>query len=78
MYDVEKFPILEIITREEHYNIVQYDFFWGGAISEAVYIYENKLHDFYLPKELRTDLDYVIQTHKSENRHVQNFLDFME
>jgi putative uncharacterized protein virE len=24
------------------------------------------------------DLDYVIQTHKSENRHVQNFLDFME
>ena len=43
-----------------------------------MYLYENKLHDFYLPKELRTDLDYVIQTHKSENRHVQNFLDFME
>ena len=31
-----------------------------------------------MPKELRGDLDYVIQTHKSENRHVQNFLDFME
>mgnify|MGYP000879595448 CR=1 FL=1 len=31
-----------------------------------------------MPKELRADLDYVIQTHKSENRHVQNFLDFME
>ena len=76
MYDVEKFPILETITREEHRNIVQHDF--EGAIAEAVYLYENKLHDFYLPKELRTDLDYVIQTHKSENRHVQNFLDFME
>ena len=76
MYDVEKFPILETITREEHRNIVQHDF--EGAIAEAVYLYENKLHDFYLPKELRTDFDYVIQTHKSENRHVQNFLDFME
>lgn len=76
MYDVEKFPILENITREEHRNIVQHDF--EGAIAEAVYLYENKFHDFYLPKELRTDLDYVIQTHKSENRHVQNFLDFME
>ena len=76
MYDVEKFPILETITREEHRNIVQHDF--EGAIAEAVYLYENKLHDFYLPKELRTDLDYVIQTHKSENMHVQNFLDFME
>lgn len=76
MYDVEKFPVLETITREERRNIVQHDF--AGAIAEAVYLYENKLHDFYLPKELRTDLDYVIQTHKSENRHVQNFLDFME
>ena len=76
MYDLEKFPVLETITREEHRNIVQHDF--EGAIAEAVYLYENKLHDFYLPKELRTDLDYVIQTHKSENRHVQNFLDFME
>lgn len=76
MYDVEKFPILETITREERRNIVQHDF--EGAIAEAVYLYENKLHDFYLPKELRTDLDYVIQTHKSENRHVQNFLDFLE
>ena len=43
-----------------------------------MYLYENKLHDFYLPKKLRSDLDFVIQTHKSENRHVQNFLDFME
>lgn len=76
MYDVEKFPVLETVTREEHHNIVQHDF--EGAIAEVVYLYENKLHDFYLPKELRTDLDYVIQTHKSENRHVQNFLDFME
>ena len=75
MYDVEKFPVLETITREERCNIVQHDF--AGAIAEAVYLYENKLHDFYLPKELRTDLDYVIQTHKSENRHVQNFLVFM-
>lgn len=49
-----------------------------GAIAEAVYLYENKLHDFYLPKELRPDLDFVIQTHKSDNRHIQNFLDFME
>ena len=76
MYDVEKFPVLETITREEHYNIVEHDF--EGAIAEAVHLYKNKLHDFYLPKELRADLDYVIQTHKGENRHVQNFLDFME
>jgi putative uncharacterized protein virE len=76
MYDAEKFPVLETIMIEEHHNIVQHDF--EGAIAEAVYLYENKLHDFYLPKELRTDLDYVIQTHKSENRHVQNFLDIME
>ena len=76
MYDAEKFPVLETITRDEHHNIVQHDF--EGAIAEAVHLYENKLHDFYLPKELRTDLDYVIQTHKSGNRHVQNFLDFME
>ena len=76
MYDAEKFPVLETITREEHYNIVEHDF--EGAIAEAVHLYENKLHDFYLPKELRSDLDFVIQTHKSENRHVQNFLDFME
>ena len=76
MYDVEKFPILETITREKHRNIVQHDF--EDAIAEAVYLYENKLHDFYLPKELRSDLDFVIQTHKSDNRHVQNFFDFME
>ncbi len=76
MYDPEKYPILETITREEHHNIVQHDF--EGAIAEAVYLYENKLHDVYLPKELRTDLDFVIQTHKSDSRHVQNFFDFME
>lgn len=72
----KKITVLEIITREEHHNIVQHDF--EGAIAEAVYLYENKFHNFYLPKELRSDLDYVIQTHKSENRHAQNFLDFME
>ena len=60
MYDSEKFPILETITREERTHIVRQDF--EGAIAEAVYLYENKLHDFYLPKELRSDLDYVIQT----------------
>lgn len=76
MYDPEKYPILETITRKEHYNIVEHDF--EGAIAEAVYIYENNLHDFYLPQELRQDLDFVIQIHKNENRHVQNFLDFME
>ena len=76
MYDPEKFPVLETITREEHAEMVRNDF--EGAIAEAVYLYENKLHDFYLPKELRNDLNLVIQTHKSENRHVQNFLDFME
>ena len=76
MYDPEKFPVLETITREEHAEMVSSDF--KGAIAEAVYLYENKLHDFYLPKELKDDLNLVIQTHKSENRHVQNFLDFME
>ncbi|HEY4533828.1 MAG TPA: VapE domain-containing protein [Fusobacterium sp.] len=76
MYDLEKYPILETITRKEHEEIMKRDF--EGAIAEAVYIYENKLHDFYLPKELRSDLDFVIQTHKRDNRHIQNFLDFME
>lgn len=76
MYDPEKFPVLETITRKEHAEMLKNDF--EGAIAEAVYLYKNKLHDFYLPKELRGDVDYVIQTHKSENRHVQNFLDFME
>ena len=76
MYDSEKFPVLETITREEYAEMVRHDF--EGAIAEAVYLYENRLHDFYFPKELRDDLNLVIQTHKSENRHVQNFLDFME
>lgn len=76
MCDLEKFPVLESISREEHQRIVKRDFEW--AIAEAVYLYENNLHDFYLPQELRQDLDFVIQTHKNENRHVQNFLDFME
>lgn len=75
MYDPEKFPVLESISREEHQRIVKRDF--EGAIAEAVYIYENNLHDFYLPQELRQDLDFVIQIHKNENRHVQNFLDLV-
>ena len=57
---IEKFPVLETITREKHAEMLKNDF--EGAIAEAVYLYENKLHDFYLPKELRADLDYVIQT----------------
>lgn len=65
MYDPEKYPILETITRKEREEIIKQDF--EGAVAEAVYLYENKLHDFYLPKELRTDLYYVIQTHKSDN-----------
>ena len=76
MYDPEKFPVLETTTRKEHEEMIRNDF--EGAIAEAVYLYDNKLHDFYLPKELRNNLNLVIQTHKSENRHVQNFLDFME
>ena len=76
MYDPEKYPVLETITRKEHEEIIKQDF--EGAVAEAVYLYENKLHDFYLPKELRSDLDFVIQTHKSDNRHFQNFFDFME
>lgn len=76
IYDDEKFPILKTITREKHSEILEGDF--KGALAQAVYLYKNKLHDFYLPKKLRGELDYVIQTHKSENRHVQNFLDFIE
>lgn len=76
MYDPEKYPVLGTITRKEHEEIIKQDF--EGAVAEAVYLYENKLHDFYFPKELRSDLDFVIQTHKSDNRHVQNFFDFME
>ena len=37
MYDVEKFPILEIITRKEHCNIVQHDF-WGSYLRSCVYL----------------------------------------
>ena len=58
MYDPEKFPVLESISREEHQKIVKRDF--EGAIAKAVYIYENNLHDFYLPQELRQDLYFVI------------------
>ncbi len=76
MYDDKKFPILKNITREEHQKIIEEDF--KGAIAQAVYIYKNNLHDFYVPNELKTELDYVIQTHKNDNKHVQNFLDFME
>lgn len=43
-----------------------------------MYLYEYKLHDFYLNKELRTVLDYVIKTHKVEIRHIKYFLVFME
>lgn len=75
-YDAEKFPILESISREDYKTIVDKDF--KGAVAQAVQIYQNKTHDFTLPKELRIDLTYVIQTHKNDNRHVQNFLDFME
>lgn len=76
MYDVEKFPFLNAMTREEHAKIVREDFL--NAVAEAVYLYKNKLHEFYIPKELKDDLNLVIQTHKNENRHVQNFLDFMD
>lgn len=48
------------LQEKEHEEIIKQDF--EGAIAEAVYFYENKLHDFYLPKEVRADLDYVIQT----------------
>ena len=41
MYNPEKFPVLESISREEHQRIVKRDF--EGAIAEAVYIYENNL-----------------------------------
>lgn len=62
-YDAEKFPVLESISREDYKTIVDKDF--KGAVAQAVQIYKNKMHDFTLPKELRTDLAYVIQTHKS-------------
>lgn len=76
MYDTEKFSQLEKISRKEHEKMIHDDF--QGAVAEALYIYENNLHDFTLPKELRNDLNIVIQVHKNENRHVQNFYDFME
>lgn len=50
MYDPEKYPILETITRIEHEEVIKRDF--EGAIAEAGYLYENKLHDFYLPNLL--------------------------
>ena len=53
MYDPEKYLVLETITRKEHEEIIKQDF--EGAVAEAVYLYENKLHDFYFPKELRSD-----------------------
>ncbi len=46
MYDPEKFPVLETITRKEHAEMLKNDF--EGAIAEAVYLYKNKLHDFVL------------------------------
>ncbi len=54
MYDPEKYPILETIIRKKHEEIIKQDF--EGAIAEAVYLYENKLHDFYLPKKQFGDM----------------------
>ena len=64
MYNPEKFPVLESISREEHQRIVKRDF--EGAIAEAVYIYENNLHDFYLLQELRQDLDLSFRLIKTK------------
>lgn len=64
------------MTKEEHKRIVDEDFI--GAVAQAVYLYENDLHDFTVPNSLKEELNFVIQTHKNENRHIQNFLDFME
>lgn len=36
MYDPERFPVLETITRKEHEEIIKKDF--EGAIAEAVYL----------------------------------------
>ena len=64
------------MTKEEHKRIVDEDF--SGAVAQAVYLYENDLHDFTVPNSLKEELNFVIQTHKNDNRHIQNFLDFME
>lgn len=76
VYDIEKFPQIAHMTKEEHKRIVDEDF--SGAVAQAVYLYENDLHDFTVPNSLKEELNFVIQTHKNENRHIQNFLDFME
>lgn len=76
MYDQEKFPQLKGVSREEYSKIVKKDF--EGAVAQAVYLFENNLYSPVLPVELRKDLNQVIQMHKNENRHVQNFFEFME
>ena len=76
LYDVEKFPQLENISKEEHEKMIQN--YFCGAVAETLYIYENNLHDFTLLKKLRNDLNIVIQTHKNENHYVKDFYDFVE
>lgn len=76
MYDQEKFPQLKGVSREGYSKIVKKDF--EGAVAQAVYLFENKLYSPVLPVELRKDLNQVIQMHKNENRHVQNFFEFID
>ena len=76
MYDQEKFPQLRGVSREKYAKMGNQDF--EGAVAQAVYLFENKLYSSVLTIELRKDLNQVIQIHKNENRHVQNFFDFMD
>lgn len=76
MYDTEKFPQLKTITKKQHEEIVRKDF--HGAIAQAVYLYEQNCFESVLPKELKSDLELVIQIHKKDNRSVQNFHEFMD
>ena len=56
VYDIEKFPQISHMTKEEHKRIVDEDF--SGAVAQAVYLYENDLHDFTIPNSLKEELKF--------------------
>jgi len=75
MYDPQKFPQIKSLSKEDHALIVERDF--KGAMAEAYQAYLNDEFQEVLPSHLFRDLALVIQEHKLDNRHVQNFLEFL-
>lgn len=75
MYDPQNFPQIKGLSKVNHALIVERDF--KGAMAEAHQAYLNDEFQEVLPSHLFGDLVLVIQEHKLDNRHIQNFLEFI-